>query len=323
MSYNFFISIDWGTSNLRIRVVATPSRLIVEEIVSSEGIKKVCNDWCMIGGDRETHFIKVLQLQLDQFITKIDPSWPIVISGMASSSIGIRELPYANLPFHINGMLLYSESIESAVLPNKIHLISGAKTNSDVMRGEETQIIGLIEKEDLFKNTLFILPGTHSKHILTDNGMVTGIKTFITGELFEVISQNSILKESLAEGKFGENELVAFQEGVTLSKEDGSILHSLFFIRTNTLFEKKSPTENYYFLSGLLIGDELKKLLLCNNLSLQLAASGTLFELYSIAFGVLGLLPITKIVEKDIVDKAVIKGQSIILNNLINRNTSL
>ena len=218
-------------------------------------------------------------------------------------------------------MLLYSESIESAVLPNKIHLISGAKTNSDVMRGEETQIVGLIEKEDLFKKTLFILPGTHSKHILTDNGMVTGIKTFITGELFEVISQHSILKESLAEGKFGENELVAFQEGVTLSNEDGSILHSLFFIRTNTLFEKKSPTENYYFLSGLLIGDELKRLLPCNNLSLQLAASGTLFELYSIAFGVLGLLPITKILEKDIVDRAVIKGQSIILNNLINRNT--
>ena len=129
------------------------------------------------------------------------------------------------------------------------------------------------------------------------------------------------MKESLAEGKFGENELVAFQEGVTLSNEDGSILHSLFFIRTNTLFEKKSPTENYYFLSGLLIGDELKRLLPCNNLSLQLAASGTLFELYSIAFGVLGLLPITKILEKDIVDRAVIKGQSIILNNLINRNT--
>ena len=236
---------------------------------------------------------------------------------MASSSIGIRELPYANLPFQVNGKLLYSESIESAVLPNKIYLLSGAKSNSDVMRGEETQIVGLMEKEDLFKKTLFILPGTHSKHILTDNGMVTGINTFITGELFEVISQHSILKESLADGKFGENELVAFKEGVTKSKEDVSILHSLFSIRTNTLFQKKSLTENYYFLSGLLIGEELKSLLPCNNQSLQLAATGTLFELYFIAFEVLGLLPITKIVEKDILDAAVIKGQSIILNNLI------
>ena len=142
MPNDFFISIDWGTSSLRIRVVATPSRLIVEEIVSSEGIKKIWNDWRMIGGEREMYFIKFLQLQLDQFVTKIDPSWPIVISGMASSNIGIRELPYANLPFQVNGKLLYSESIESAVLPNKIHLISGAKTNSDVMRGEETQIVG-------------------------------------------------------------------------------------------------------------------------------------------------------------------------------------
>lgn len=321
MPNDFFISIDWGTSSLRIRLVEEPSRLVVEEIVSSEGIKKVYNDWRIKGGDRETHFIKFLQLQIDQFITIIDPSWPIIISGMASSNMGIRELPYANLPYQVNGKLLYTESIKSAVLTNKIHIISGAKTNSDVMRGEETQIVGLMEKEDLSNATLFILPGTHSKHILTDKGMVTSIKTFLTGELFEVISQHSILKESLAEGKLGENELVAFQEGVIVAKEDASILHSLFFIRTNTLFFKKSPTENYYFLSGLLIGDELKSVLSNNNLSLHLAASGTLFDLYSIAFDVLGLLPITKIIEKDLVNTAVIKGQSIILTRLKNENT--
>ena len=320
MPNDFFISIDWGTSSLRIRLVASPSLLIKEEICSPSGIKKVYNEWLIAGGDREVFFINTLRFLIDEFKSKIDPSWSIVISGMASSSIGIRELPYANLPFQVNGKLLYSESIESAVLPNKIHLISGAKTNSDVMRGEETQIVGLIDKEDLLQKTLFILPGTHSKHILTDKGMVTGINTFITGELFEVISQHSILKESLAEGKFGENEFIAFKEGVIKSKEDVSILHSLFFIRTNSLFKKKSPTENYYFLSGLLIGDELKILLPFNNQSLQLAATGKLFELYSIAFEVLGLLTRTKIAEKDIVDTAVIKGQYIILNNLINRN---
>lgn len=316
MYSEFFVSIDWGTSNLRIKLVASSSLLMVEEINSSEGIKKVYNDWRMIGGDRETHFIKLLQLQLNRFITKIDPLWPIVISGMASSSIGLRELPYANLPVQLNGESFYVESIESILLPNKIILIAGAKSDSDVMRGEETQILGLVSNEDFLKKTLFILPGTHSKHIITEKGLITDVKTFMTGEIFSSILEHTILKDSLKDGEFYLNEQIAFCEGVNKAKEGVSLLHSLFAIRTNTLFHKKTPTENYFYLSGLLIGDEISTVVSLQNHSIQLATTGKLCELYGKAFEVLDLLPTATIIEKYKVDSAVLHGQWKIVNNL-------
>ncbi len=138
-------------------------------------------------------------------------------------------------------------------------MISGIRSDDDVIRGEETQLLGCIEKEKAHQ--LFIFPGTHSKQILVRNGIVIEFKTFMTGEFFELLSKKSILAASVEEnGELSDvDNLRSFQSGVSESLRS-NLLHSSFKIRTNNLFQNLSKQQNYFFLSGLLIGTELKEL---------------------------------------------------------------
>src|SRR5678815_25631 len=106
---------------------------------------------------------------------------PIVISGMASSSIGIRELDYSSIPFPVSGTSANTEWIQTSTLKNPVLLVSGVRTDDDVMRGEETQLTGLLHLIQIEKASkhLFILPGTHSKHIVVDQGNVIDLKTYM------------------------------------------------------------------------------------------------------------------------------------------------
>ena len=309
MPNKYFISVDWGTSNLRIRLVRLPMLEVVEEIMSQVGIKVMYQNWLCQDRDRESFYLSYLIKQIEDFKSEIDPLTTMVISGMASSSIGLRELPYSELPFHSDGRSLYFENIESSLTSHKVLLISGVKSLSDVIRGEEVQIVGLSDKEDFNRKTLFLLTGTHSKHIMAENGLITNFKTFMTGEMFDVICNHTILKGSIQSRSFGQNEKTAFNTGVIQSKNNSSVLNSIFKVRTNSLFEKMSVTENYYYLSGLLIGEELKHLNLNVFDSLKLCAEGNLFELYYQALNILGLLPLTVIINKKDMDLSVIKGQ--------------
>jgi len=316
MQINNFISVDWGTSNFRMRLIDILSLDIIEMIESPVGVKSLYNEWEKNGGDRETYFLNFLKSQYILFKSQIDPSVKIVISGMASSSIGLKELPYANLPFNIDGCSLYSEQITSAKISNPIFLISGVKSNSDVIRGEEVQILGLSHLNIDSKRNIFILPGTHSKHIICDKNKVIDFKTFMTGEIFDVISEHTILKNSIVFGTLNSVNLNAFEEGIREAKNGVSILNSLFKIRANSLFEKMNNVQNYYFLSGLLIGEELKSISTDEETVLHLCAGGKLFELYKKAIQALGLDEITNIIPQKIVDSAVIRGQYKLLKTL-------
>ncbi|MEQ6121057.1 2-dehydro-3-deoxygalactonokinase [Reichenbachiella sp. MALMAid0571] len=316
MGGGFFISVDWGTSNVRVRLVRFPSLQIIEEIVLPQGIKSTYNLWKEQGGDREDYFLDFLKSQIDQFKVELDKSTTVVVSGMASSSIGMRELPYAGLPFNTDGSTLYIEEITNPNFPFQVKLISGVRSDSDVVRGEEVQIVGLTNETDLEFNTVFVMPGTHSKHVICDKGVVTDFHTFMTGEMFQVISEYTILKNSLNHGEFGEKEGLAFDEGVSSSTEGHSLLNELFKIRAYNLFGSRSETENYYFLSGLLIGNELITLKNTNHDTIKLCAGGNLFELYHRAMGKL-VLHKTQIVSKDKVDASVVKGQWKIIKDLL------
>jgi len=316
MESDFFISVDWGTTNLRIRLVEIPSLKIIEEAESSNGIKKVHNEWIISEKKRELFYFNYLKSQIEKLKTEIDISTPIVISGMASSSIGLKELPYADLPLSFDGSLLYTEQITSAKISNPILLISGVKTNSDVIRGEEVQVLGLSHLTHSSKQNIFILPGTHSKHIVCNENKIVDFKTFMTGEIFEVISEHTILKNSIEPGVLNDGNLSGFEEGVKEAKNSISILNSLFKIRTNTLFDTLSHEQNFYYLSGLLIGEELKSISTNEKTVLHLCAGVQLFELYKKAIQVLGLDKITNIIPEEIVDSAVIRGQYKMLKTL-------
>src|SRR5690606_1274417 len=114
---------------------------------------------------------------------------PLVISGMASSAGGMIELPYAAVPSAADGSGFIVKTIEeSGSFRHPIHIISGVRTADDAMRGEETQLAGCFLSPDTHaEEQLFIIPGTHSKHIAVKEGRITGFKTYLTGEFFSLL----------------------------------------------------------------------------------------------------------------------------------------
>ena len=310
-----FISVDWGTTNLRIRLVSIPSLKIEDEIVLDDGVKSLYNQWTKDGGNRTAFFLDFLQDKIASLPIDQDTIPPVLISGMASSSIGLKELPYAQLPFHIDGNTLHVERLNTSAFKNGIFLISGVQSDSDVIRGEEIQMVGLLKENDTCTSVV-ILPGTHSKHVIVKNGQVIDFKTYMTGELFDVILENTILNAALEVNDFGKDQLKSFEKGVTESSKGKSILHTLFSVRTNVLFNKLSPKENYHYLSGLLIGEELLSLKKHDCDNIKLCAGGKLFDLYFTAIEVLGLSSKTQIYSKEEVDASVVKGQWKVYNSL-------
>jgi 2-dehydro-3-deoxygalactonokinase len=125
----------------------------------------------------------------------------------------------------------------------------------DVMRGEEVQIFGAMRLSGLRDGT-FVLPGTHSKWASVQDGRITGFKTFMTGEVFALLSQHSILSKTIAaEAPFDE---AAFAQGLAQAQGDGGLLNHAFSARTLSLFGRMDAAALASYLSGLVIGEELR-----------------------------------------------------------------
>ena len=133
---------------------------------------------------------------------------------------------------------------------------------------------------------------------------------------FMIHIENKAYLKKLESGVLDDERLSAFKNGVKETQNGVSILNSLFKVRTNTLFGELNNEHNFYFLSGLLIGEELRSLASNRNSRLHLCAGGKLYKLYKTAIEVLELNKTTSIVPEDVVDSSVIRGQSILLNSL-------
>lgn len=306
-----FISCDWGTSNFRVRLIDTETLDIISEHKTEVGVKKLFAAFSEQKEiNRNQFFGSYLLEQIKALDIKQEGKKVIIASGMISSSIGMHELPYAEMPFGFEGKELVSKLI---TLDEEfdIYIISGTKTVADVMRGEEIQAIGLSSVLPKEGAGLLILPGTHSKHISFNNGSFLDFNTFMTGELFDIISSQSILSNSLGEATWSKDVEASFIEGVTKSVAHKQMA-SLFSIRANSLFETKTNEENFYFLSGLLIGGELSNLKDFEG-KIYLSASGVLNELYKLALTT--FLPEDRLVcfEESKIEKALLIGQKAIL----------
>jgi 2-dehydro-3-deoxygalactonokinase len=265
---NKILSCDWGTSALRLRLVDVSSVSVLAETTSLQGISGIFELWKKTGkpeNERISFYHSVLNGQIINLEQQLNTSLndiPVIISGMACSDMGMAELPYKEIPLHTGTPDLTIKNIEASdTFRHAVLLISGVKTKDDVMRGEETQLIGCIDESSKEGEQLFIFPGTHSKHVAVEQGQVTDIKTYMTGEFFELLSTKSILSNSVKKDEdfFNPGNLKSFEKGVSDS-QDSNLLHSSFFVRTNDLLGKLSTEENYYYLSGLLIGTELKEI---------------------------------------------------------------
>ena len=137
---------------------------------------------------------------------------PVLISGMASSSIGWRELAYAPTPLNLDGSTITHESFDLSVNDQwcaPIHLISGVRTENDMMRGEECELLGVFADgrySQIAAEGIVVLPGTHSKHARLRHRQLIDFQTYITGELFDVLATHSVLKASAQAGDLAPSE---------------------------------------------------------------------------------------------------------------------
>lgn len=332
MNKHLFLGCDWGTTTFRLRLFNILDQKVLGEIVTSDGIAVLFNAWESNGGNhfmpKEQYFRQQLKKQINALSELLDlnlDNIPVVISGMASSSIGMRVVDYADLPFPLDGTnALFAEIPADQDFKNEILLIAGVKTDDDVMRGEETQAIGLmsvLQQQGIWtEKAMLILPGTHSKHIHIQGNEVVDFKTFMTGEFFDILSKHSILKDSVDNQKsdnLSDEDLNAFKKGIHVSSNN-ALLHNVFSVRTNQLFDHFDKSQNSNYLSGLLIGSELRTLLGDDETPIILCCNNHLQTFYALALEELGLLKRTNILSSDIIDKATIAGQWQILNQAIN-----
>lgn len=240
------IAIDWGTSSLRGAKLDAQGAPI-DERASLQGILNVPP-----GG-----FEAVFQAQFGDWLD--NPDTLCLISGMAGSRQGWREAPYCPCPAGASDIA----AALAWVAPGRIAIVPGLSCERDgapdVMRGEETQIFGALDMLGL-ADALFVLPGTHSKWAEVRDGRVERFSTAMTGEVYALLRHHSILARTLPpeDGPLRDKRGGSFDAGVDRAMRSASLLQSAFTARTLALFERSTPDELASYLSGLVIGEELR-----------------------------------------------------------------
>jgi len=247
MALGQFIIIDWGTSNFRAFLMDKEHNLASSH-QENKGLLHVSN--------RE--FAEALELILKSWLDDYD-KYPIFMAGMVGSKNGWFNVDYVATPANLGCLIA---NVKKFTLPwgNNLsgYIIPGVKHQNDnatfdVMRGEEVQALGFAAKRQI-KEAMLILPGTHSKHVSINNNKIETINTFMSGELFSILCQHSILGKDLPEQQTSE---LAFVSGVRQS-DKGDLSQLLFSARTQLLFDNVAAEHVHDYISGLIIGQELK-----------------------------------------------------------------
>lgn len=238
------LAVDWGTSSLRIyRLDADGNVRDVRQ--SSNGILNV--------GD--TTFAATLESEAGDWIAAGEI--PILMSGMIGSRQGWKEAAYVACPAGISEIA--STMSKVAWNTNRAWIAPGlrclhASGVHDVMRGEEVQILGILDELGDGKHRI-CLPGTHSKWVIVRDKNIVSFTTHMTGEVFAILKKHSILGRTMAVDHFSET---AFLRGVTRSSDPDGLLHHLFGVRAQVLSDELGEDESASYLSGILIGHELR-----------------------------------------------------------------
>ena len=179
------------------------------------------------------------------------------------------------------------------------------------MRGEETQALGLVDQFKSFKAGVLLLPGTHSKHIRFENHQFTGLKTFMTGEIFDLLSKQSILSNNVEAAEWSERTIKAYQDGVSIGLK-ANIFSELFYIRAGQLLHNTEKSDNYFRLSGMLIGNEISYLKEIEDM-VFLSAEEPLLSYYKHALEIIKKEDQVIFFDQFTNEKAILRGQRIIL----------
>jgi len=233
------IAIDWGTTGFRAYRLDAHANILSSR-TAAKGILAV----------PAGRFAEVLEEQVGDWIAQGEA--PIVMSGMIGSRQGWVEAPYVRCPAGLAEVAAALREVRWGA--RRAWIVPGLSCRDasgvhDVMRGEEVQVLGAQQ------NGLICLPGTHSKWVLVEDNKIIRFSTHMTGEMYAVLKQHSILGRMMEEG---EPDSRAFAEGVKRSGEPGGLLHHLFGVRTRGLMGELGPAASASYLSGILIGHELR-----------------------------------------------------------------
>ena len=324
MQADYILCCDWGTTSFRLRLTNLKADVIAETH-SEKGILFYHNHWLSQNDDnlerRFDYYLQYIQSQIGEIRHNLDidiATLPLVISGMAISSIGMMNMPYENLPCSVAATTGFEWRLQQNGAP--IILVTGVCSSDDLMRGEETQIIGLYhtpELNNVLPNSgIFVLPGTHSKHVSINDKAIISIKTFITGELFHILRSNGTLAKSIEfnheDRNINPENQLAFIKGIHESK-NGSLLNNLFQVRVNDILNKLNKEQNFYYLSGLLIGSEFdylkKEPILSPTNKLVVCCSQSFISYYTTVLKELELLDYVIFIPPALFDKATVVGQ--------------
>lgn len=261
-----FLSCDWGTSSLRLSLVDAQAMAVRAQVESTQGIAATFSTWKNGGHAAEARwgfYYSTIRQQLAALEKKAETPLagvPLVVSGMASSSIGMVEVPYKIVPFATDGSDLGVQIFKpGADADRPIVVVSGVRGDDDVMRGEEVQLVGAMASEpESETERVFIFPGTHSKHVVVRGRWATRIRTYMTGEFFNFLARHSVLSEMVDADAPWTGDSSFFDEGVREGATE-NLLHACFQVRVKGLLRTANRAQNSHFLSGLLIGSELRE----------------------------------------------------------------
>jgi 2-dehydro-3-deoxygalactonokinase len=276
-----FVAGDWGTSHLRL--VLCDAQAVVLESSAGPGAAEVSG-----------RFADTFE-SLTACWEQSHGALPAVLCGMVGSSIGWTQAPYVACP-------ALPEQIADACVTlrgGSVHIVPGLSCRNrfdapDFLRGEETQILGALNLDGALRhgNWLLCLPGTHTKWVVLQDGSVREFFTAPTGELFALLSEQSVLvgKHSRMEAPIDAD---AFKKGLARFNEfpQAQLLHRLFECRSRQLSGELTAPAAAAYLSGLLIASDVRGALrvLSNSItagSVYLIGSSELTQLYATALAV-------------------------------------
>lgn len=275
-----FAAVDWGTSSFRLWLIGEDDTVLAETR-SAEGMTTA----------RETGFAAVLARHLQE--VRAPEGLPVIVCGMAGAKQGWKEAGYIDVPARLSD--IPNRSVKVGDSPRDIRILPGLAQRdphtSDVIRGEETQLLGSSQRMRS-SDCLVAMPGTHSKWVRVVRDEVLGFATFMTGELFQAISQHTILSHAITGSTGFDGTSIAFTDAVHAAlREPEQTANRLFQVRARGLLFSLSPADAEATLSGTMIGLELAGALKSapKDTPIVLVVSGKLRGLYEAAFHRVGL----------------------------------
>ena len=283
MNYRHLLALDWGSSTLRAAWLDEHGQAI-EERSFARGVLTV----------PPGKFPEVFANCVGDWMQR--PDALCLMSGMVGSQQGWQQTAYCACPAGFDDIAAKLSWIE----PGRIAIVPGLccdhagladsedlATIPDVMRGEETQILGALQRSDI-QDGLLVLPGTHSKWAHVQGGKIQHFSTFMTGEFYALLRQHSILSRTLP-AVDDAIDWSAFDQGLALANRSTSLLQSAFSVRVLSLFDRLPAASRSSYLSGLVIGEELRAQVLSSSSNVVLVGADALTQRYERALSTRGV----------------------------------